>query len=209
MTRTTALSVALFASFTLGACSVDAPTRENFDYSFQEEMPPELVPELGFTNAAYDTEFNIRFGDSDHGTSDVDPAVRSVEVVVESVQLRRLGEDSGSDTWVTVRNSPLEIDLMELADGGVERIAGGPIDEGRYGAVAIEFSDAFVVHGEGETSTLELPGMALYIEEAFSIGEGTRTDLAIQFGALRRLERDGETWTTDPHVRVAVFEDVE
>ena len=208
MTTKTALAIALFASLGL-ACSVDAPTRENFDYSFQEEMPPEFVPELGFTYAAYDTEFSVRFGDSDHGTSDVDPAVRSVELVIESVQLRRLGEDGASDTWVTVRDSPMEVDLMELADGGVERLAGGPIDEGRYGAIAIEFSDAFVVHGLGENSRLELPGMALYIEDEFSIESGTRTDLAIRFGALRSLERDGDAWTTVPHVHLDVFEDVE
>lgn len=100
----------------------------------------------------------------------MDPAVHSVEVVFESVQLRRLGEDG--QTWVT--GSQLALGSRSPGTrrgrGRAERRwadPGGPIDEGRYDSVAIEFSDAYVVvHGEGETSTPERPGMALYIEDS-------------------------------------------
>ncbi|MCR9160232.1 MAG: hypothetical protein ACE37F_27480 [Nannocystaceae bacterium] len=211
MTHASALSIAVFASLALG-CSVDAPTRENFDYSFQEAMPEEMdgdhAPELTFTHSAYDTDFVVRFSDSHHGTTNVDPDVRSVGLVIESVQLQQLDADGQELSWVTVRDTPIEVDLMNLADGAVEKIAGGPISEGQYGAVAIEFSYAYVQESDGDVSELELPGMALYLEEGFRIYEGTRTDLGVRLGALRSLERDGDHWVSDPNVNMDVTEDL-
>jgi hypothetical protein len=206
MTHKTALSIALFATFGMTACSVDAPERENFDYSFQEEMPEDLSTELGFTNSVYDADIVVHFGDSNHGLSDVDPKVGSVGVVIESIQLQRLGADEDSHTWVTLTDSPVELDLMQLADGSLERIAGGPIAEGRYGAIAVEFSEAYVADGEGEISKLALPGMALYVEDLFRVRGGGEFTIELQLGALRSLERDGDHWITDPNVRFEVSE---
>ncbi len=206
MTHKIALFIALFASLGTVACTVDAPERENFDYSFQEEIPEDFASELGFAAPVFNAEVKVRFGDSHHGVPDFLEKVGAVDVVIGRVQIQRLGQGDTYE-WITLRNTPLEVDLLDLADGSIERIAAGPIADGRYGAIAIEFSEAYTEDLEGEVSKLRLPGMALYIEDTFRVYEGTTTELIVRLGALRTMEpSDDGSWRADPNVNFQIID---
>lgn len=205
MTHKAALFLALASAVALPACSVDAPTRDNFDYSFQEEMPEDLGFELGFSAAAVDSELQIRFRDSAHGTDEVNDKVAAVPVIIESVMVERI-TSGGDPVWHTIRSTPIEVDLYALAGGDLERIAGGPLPAGHYSAVAIELSeDNAVVDTEGTAHELKMPESVLMIETEYGLANGEVTELLITFGGLRSLEAGDGTWYSDPNVTIATM----
>jgi len=206
MTTKSALVLALSAAFALPACSVDAPERENFDYSFQEEMPDAVGLEFGFTAAPVESELKIRIRDSAHGTDEVDAEVASVPLIIESMMVAREGAD-GEPRWYKVLDKPTEIDLFELADGDLESVAGGMFPAGEYLGVAIELGlESSVVDTSGSAAPLKLPASVLVIDGAYTLEAGETTGLEISMGALRGLERADDAWESDPNVTFAVIE---
>ena len=203
MTAKTALFTALFATATMTACSVDAPTDEDFNYSFLDEIPGTPTETFGFTSNPVESRIEVRFRDSMHGTEELEEKVESVRVVIESVAVEKhFGHDQTE--WKTLSLDPIEVDLFDLADGEVKRLGGGPIRPGDYGAVALEFGKARVVTIDGEEHELELPGPVLVIERDFKLLDFETAELFINLGALRGLEVAGGEWVADPTPSVLV-----
>lgn len=198
MTRKIALSLALFASLGTTACTVDAPTRENFDYSFIEEMPEDIPAEFGFA-IAYDGDFTLEFREGLEGTKFVEEKAVEVHVVIERVMVASIAED-GSRSWLSLRSSPADLDLMRLANGRAASLADGPIPPGVYGPLVFNITRAWVVDLDGNSRDLEMPGSVLRIDTEFKLFDDEPAILNLDFGALRTLEFDGDTWYCEPNV---------
>ena len=197
MTHKTALTLALFATLGTTACSVDAPTRDNFDYSFLDEMPEGLTTELGFA-APVEANFRVLFRDGLYGTEFVSPKADEVHLEIDRIMVEAVDGHGGSK-WFAVRDSPISVDLLTLADGEVARLGGGPVPAGRYGAVALRISQAWVLNAEGFKQPLALPGSVLSLDtELISVDADEMTTLTLDLGALRSLEYDGDEWYAEP-----------
>ncbi len=199
MKHTTALSTALLFAFGLTACSVDAPTKEDFDYSFLE-----ATPHAGFANSfgtapePADAALNIQFRDSDHGIDAEIEKVTSVPLVIESIDVRT-SLPHGMSTWRSVRSTPVLVDLMKLADGGVERLGAGPLASGEYSGIRLVIGQRWVETEDGEEGKLELPGDVLLLEGTFDLDENETRTMLIEFVGLRSLDEEGAgVWSIDP-----------
>lgn len=200
MTHKIALSLALFASLGLTACTVDAPTPEDFNYSFLDELPstPSAVDSFSPNKVALDSHITIEFRDSLHGTDDVPDEISAVPMTIEAVRVAT--EDAeGNLEWRDVASKTIDLDLLSLADGGHQRIAYGPAPEGHYAAIAFKIGDAEVVDDEG-VHELGLPGAAVIIEREFELRPFEEHEFVVQYGGLRGLEEDVDGWSTDPNL---------
>lgn len=205
MTQKIALSLALFATLGMTACTVDAPTTEDFNYSFLEELPPssQVDHTLKFRTAA-DSHFTLSFRDSVGDLDLVDDDLSRAIIVIDEVQVASL-DSHGKVVWRTVRKAPFDVDLMKLASGDVQEIVDGPLPTGEYVAVAMSISESWVVQAStGKELGLKLPGAALLIKETFELDPHGTTDLAVEFAALGSLEFDGDNWSTEPVVSLEV-----
>lgn len=198
------LSLALFATLGTTACTVDAPTPEDFNYSFLEELPGSTkVDHTPKFKTPADSHITLKFRDSEQGTDFVDDDVSRVIVAIEEVRVASL-DDDGDVVWHTVSKVPFQVDLMSLASGDVHEVAKGPMPTGEYIALAMGISGAWVVETSGTEAKLQLPGKALLIKETFDLDPHGSTDLVVAFGGLEGLEYDGERWSTEPAVSLAV-----
>ncbi len=207
MTRKIALSLALFASLGMTACTVDAPTPEDFNYSFLDELPgaSSAFNELPF-RAPADAHIIVSFGDSDQGIDDVPSSAVEVMLAIDTVRVSTVDEE-GNTQWRTIRKDTVELDLLQLADGSLEQLADGPFSAGQYTGLAIEFEDAWVVAPGGKKSRIELPGRKLVIEEEFELYPDASTEFVVNFGGLRGLRNHLGRWSTTPNVVYAVQND--
>lgn len=200
MTHKIALSLALFASLGLTACTVDSPTPEDFNYSFLDELPgtPSEVDSFTTAKQPLNSQISIEFRDSLHGTDDVPDGITSVPMTIEAVRIAT--EDAeGNLNWIDVASKVIDLDLMTLADGDHQRIAFGPVPEGRYAAIAFKVGDAEVVADDG-VHELGLPGAAVIIEQEFYLQAFEEHEFVIQYGGLRGLEEDLDGWSSDPNL---------
>lgn len=205
MTQKIALSLALFATLGMTACTVDAPTTEDFNYSFLEELPPssQVDHTLKFKTPA-DSHFTLSFRDSSGDIDFLDEDVSRAILVIEGVQVASLDSD-GELVWRTVNKVPFDVDLMKLASGDVQEIVDGPLPMGKYVAVAMRITESWVVEAStGDELGLKLPGAVLLVKETFELDAHGTTELAVEFAALGSLEFDGENWTTEPVVSLEV-----
>lgn len=205
MTQKIALSLALFATLGMTACTVDAPTTEDFNYSFLEELPEtsEVDHSLKFEIPS-DSHFTLNFRDSVVDIDALPDDVSRAILIVEGVQVASL-DDDGEVVWRTVRKTPFEVDLMKLASGDVQEIVDGPLPTGEYVAIAMRITESWVVDAStGEELGLKLPGPALLVKETFDLDPNGSTELTMEFGALGSLAFDGDNWTTEPAVSLEV-----
>lgn len=204
MTQKIALSLALFATLGMTACTVDAPTPEEFNYSFLEELPggSKVDHTLKFETPA-DSHIALSFRDSQDGTDSVDDDVSRVIVAIDEVRVASL-DDDGDVVWQTISKVPFQVNLMALASGELQEIAKGPMPTGEYIALAMGITDAWVVEASGTETELNLPGKALLIKETFDLDPHGSTELVVGFGGLAGLERDGGRWSTEPVASLAV-----
>ena len=199
MTHKIALSLALFASLGLTACTVDAPTPEDFNYSFLDELPgaPSSVDSFTTSKQPLASQISIEFRDSLQGTDDVSEKVAAVPLLIEGVRLAT-SDAEGNLTWRDVASKPTELDLMTLADGETKRIAFGPVPEGQYAAIAFKVASSEVVLDDGDSYELALPGAAVIIEREFYLQAFEEHDFVVQFRGLRGVEEGALGWSTDP-----------
>jgi hypothetical protein len=198
-------TTALFAFAGMTACSVDAPTDEEFNYSFLDEMPGTPSKAFGFTANPVESHFQIRFADGNQGTDEVSEKISSVNVSIASVALGR-SNGHGEVQWTNFELDRADIDLMEVADGEFELLASGPIEPGQFSAVAIELSEKWIVTSEGDPLPFGLPGPVLVIESPFSIDPFDTASIDISLGALRTIEWENQEWVSDPYPSVYVHE---
>lgn len=201
MTDKIALSLALFATLGLTACTVDAPTSEEFNYSFLDELPGGPSQLDSFTTAKQPLEslLAIEFRDSLHGTEDVPEKVVAVPLTIDGVRLGS-ADAEGNMTWRKIASKPIEFDLMTLADGDTQPLAYGPVAEGRYSAIAFKIASSEMVTDGGDVHELGLPGSVVVIERDFYLGAFEDYDFVVQFGGLRGIEFGVDGWVTDPNV---------
>lgn len=205
MTHKIALSLALFATFGMTACTVDSPTPEDFNYSFLEELPGDSHDDRALDfHAVVGSDISLRFRDSLDGADLVDEDVAEAVLLVGEVQVGAY--EDGAVVWRSIRTEPFKLDLMALGDGDAEELAQGPFSTGEYAGVALGIADAWVVDTEGRKSSMKLPGLALVINEKFALQEGDSTELVLNFGGLGGLEFNGETWFTEPSPSLDVYD---
>ncbi len=195
----TALSTALLA-FGLSACSVDAPTTDDFDYSFLEAIPQDDFS--GELSAApvhdpADAALNVRFRDSDHGIDAEFEKISSVYLSIDTVEVQRIGSH-GLSTWESVRKEPILVDLMTLADGDVERLGAGPLPAGEYTGIRLVLGKRWVDLEDDTEQDLDLPGNVLVLGGHFDLDTDETRTMVIDFAGLRSLDVEGDTWSMDP-----------
>jgi len=201
MTHKIALSLALFASLGLTACTVDSPTPEDFNYSFLDELPgaPAAVDSFTTLEEPLSAEIRIEFRDSEHGTDDVPEKISAVPLLIDGVRLGT-ADAEGNIQWRSIASQRTDLDLMELSDGETQLIASGPVPEGQYSAIAFKIATSEVVLGDGDTEELGLPGAAIVIEREFYLQAFEDHDFVIRFGGLRGIEESVDGWVTDPNL---------
>ncbi len=204
MHKLVAIVPALLSTVALSACEVEAPERENFDYSFLEEVPEEISPpaDLPLAHAPVVAGLHIDFTDGTGGYSDIVEKVDEVSLSIKSVAVLT-GHD---ERWVAVRTDPIEVDLLDLKDGDLETLVSGPMTDGDYTGIRLELGGAYVVRGD-DVYPLELPGPTLLLDGEFALEEAETTTLTISFGGLRSLQVDGSDWSIEPQVSVVVEPD--
>ncbi|MGH1343113.1 MAG: DUF4382 domain-containing protein [Nannocystales bacterium] len=202
MTHKIALSLALFASFGMTACTVDSPPPpEEFNYSFLDELPgaPTDGRALAAPGGVLDSQISIEFRDSLHGTDDVPERIAAVPLTIDGVRIG-VEDAEGNMSWRVLGSKPVDVDLMTLADGESERISFGPAPEGHYSAIAFKISSAQIVKDSGASQELGLPGSVTVIEEDFALEASQDHAFLVQFGGLRGIENGGDGWATDPNL---------
>lgn len=202
MTHKISLALALFAAASMAACSVDAPERESFDYSFQEALPAETADttdSLGFGSKAYDGRIDVRFGDGTYEHGEIHPNLRSVELTIASVWVREVS----TSKWHQLFDKPRVLDLLSVAAGETVRIGGAPLPRGEYDRVVLELAGASLLDDTGIERELALPGSVLKVASDFTLGEDP-TELTVRLGAVGTIDFDegSKTWTADPDVSV-------
>lgn len=117
----------------------------------------------------------------------------AVNIVVESVEVHRAGEDSLSG-WMTVRATPGTYDLMQLRNGVTAVLVDHQLPAGDYTQMRLVLGAGCTVVVDGVTHPLVVPsGMhsGLKLNHPFTIGNDAIYEVMLDFDAMRSIHQTG------------------
>jgi hypothetical protein len=109
------------------------------------------------------------------------------------VHLRSDAEES-ENGWRTIRDEPLQVDLLELTNGEMEFLGEAELEPGLYRQMRLVLGDQNEVVVNGETHALKTPGgqqSGLKINLNAEIESGQTLPVLIDFDASRSVVRAG------------------
>ncbi len=145
-----------------------------------------------------------------------------VNVTVEKVRVHRSGSaDPNSAGWVTIAlNPPRKINLLDLNDPlALEQLGVTPLEAGSYTQVRLvlvrnvggpPFANSVVLSGTATEIELDTPSAVqsgIKLIHAFTVSQGQRVDLLLDFDACKSIVRTGSgKFKLKPVIKIIPFE---
>lgn len=111
--------------------------------------------------------------------------VAEANVTISKIEIRQAGSTEGSP-FVTVMETEVSANLLDLTNGVVENLASVDIPAGSYDLVRLYVAAASVVLSDGTTYDLTVPsgaetGIKIFIDPAIEVAGGLTAELLLDF----------------------------
>lgn len=149
-----------------------------------------LISLFGFTacNSGADTtgQFQVNLTDA---PADYD----EVNVNIESVEVRR-GDENGDETWITIMDDPMTVNLLNLSNGNEITLGSQELATGRYTQIRLILGSGNNLVIDGQNYSLQTPsaqqtGIKLNIDADIQNGESYT--LLLDFDAGQSVVKKG------------------
>ena len=127
--------------------------------------------------------------------TDAPTDIDAVNLVVDEVSVRRVGDDDDDDAgWEVIRTDDFTVDLLTLRNGVFADFAEGTVPAGHYDEIRLRLDDGSNLVIDGETHPLTVPsGMSsgYKIKGPFEVPDGGEVVVLLDFDADQSIHQTG------------------